>query len=174
MMVLFKIENTKRSACAAFRALCELLRASSVPPHPGEDVSLRPKCHCRAEMRDAVRHSTARCALYGLATPSQEKTMLKRLFDPAAMYARRLETSLNEARMAAFEHENAAEHHAALARMYRQRIARLEAELAPATAGIPSRLILDPAGPIPRVTPLKKPREPHQRMPAYLPQGAGG
>ena len=55
-----------------------------------------------------------------------------------------------------------------------ERIARLEAELAPATAGIPSRLILDPAGPIPRVTPLKKPREPHQRMPAYLPQGAGG
>ena len=35
--------------------------------------------------------------------------MLKRLFDPAAMYAHRLETSLNEARMGAFEHENAAE-----------------------------------------------------------------
>ena len=41
-------------------------------------------------------------------------------------YARRAETMLREARFAQLEHEAAAEHHSALARMYAERVARLE------------------------------------------------
>ncbi len=41
-------------------------------------------------------------------------------------YARRAETMLREARFAQLEHEAAAEHHDALARMYAERVARLE------------------------------------------------
>lgn len=41
-------------------------------------------------------------------------------------YARRAEAMLREARFAQLEHEAAAEHHAALARMYADRILRLE------------------------------------------------
>lgn len=41
-------------------------------------------------------------------------------------YARRAETMLQEARFARLEHEAAAEHHSALARMYADRIRRLE------------------------------------------------
>ena len=41
-------------------------------------------------------------------------------------YARRAETMLREARFAQLEHEAAAEHHGALARMYADRVLRLE------------------------------------------------
>ena len=41
-------------------------------------------------------------------------------------YLRRAETMLREARFAQLEHEAAAEHHHALARMYAERVARLE------------------------------------------------
>ncbi len=41
-------------------------------------------------------------------------------------YARRAETMLREARFAQLEHEAAAEHHGALARMYAERVLRLE------------------------------------------------
>lgn len=42
-------------------------------------------------------------------------------------YARRMQTMLREARVAQLEHEAAAEHHDALARMYAERVARLVA-----------------------------------------------
>lgn len=41
-------------------------------------------------------------------------------------YYRRAETMLREARFAQLEHEAAAEHHQALARMYAERVARLQ------------------------------------------------
>lgn len=44
----------------------------------------------------------------------------------ARAYARRAETLLREARFAQLEHQAAAEHHEALARMYAARVARLE------------------------------------------------
>ena len=44
-------------------------------------------------------------------------------------YARRAETMLREARFAQLEHEAAAEHHDALARMYAERVARLEGHI---------------------------------------------
>ena len=43
-------------------------------------------------------------------------------------YAKRAETMLREARFAQLEHEAAAEHHGALARMYAERVARLEGQ----------------------------------------------
>lgn len=44
----------------------------------------------------------------------------------ARAYARRAENLLREARFAQLEHEAAAEHHGALARMYADRVLRLE------------------------------------------------
>lgn len=43
-----------------------------------------------------------------------------------SVYARRVQTMLREARFAQLEHEAAAEHHDALARMYAERVVRLE------------------------------------------------
>jgi hypothetical protein len=52
------------------------------------------------------------------------------LFRPAhTAYLRRAAALLEEAQMARIEHQAAAEHHAALARMYAERVARLENEL---------------------------------------------
>lgn len=45
----------------------------------------------------------------------------------ASAYARRVQTMLREARFAQLEHEAAAEHHDALARMYAERVERLQA-----------------------------------------------
>lgn len=53
----------------------------------------------------------------------------------AKAYARRAETMLREARFAQLEHEAAAEHHGALARMYAERVARLQARNASAVQG---------------------------------------
>lgn len=53
------------------------------------------------------------------------------IFDQGSKaYAKRTETMLREAMFARLEHEAAAEHHQALARMYAERIARLQAEIA--------------------------------------------
>jgi hypothetical protein len=44
-------------------------------------------------------------------------------------YLKRASTLLQEAQMARIEHQAAAEHHSALARMYTERVKRLEAEV---------------------------------------------
>jgi len=44
-------------------------------------------------------------------------------------YLKRAATLLEEAQMARIEHQAAAEHHSALARMYAERVRRLESEL---------------------------------------------
>jgi hypothetical protein len=52
------------------------------------------------------------------------------LFRPShTAYLRRAAALLEEAQLARIEHQAAAEHHAALARMYAERVVRLEAEL---------------------------------------------
>ncbi len=56
--------------------------------------------------------------------------MFQRFVNPTVIYMRRIQRGLDEARMAALEHESAAEHHQALANMYRDRVRRLQAELA--------------------------------------------
>ena len=98
--------------------------------------------------------------------------MFKRFFDPATIYARRAQRSMDEARMAALEHESAAEHHAALARMYRERVARLQAELEPQQAQTP--LVLDPGGQVARITALKKRDETGPAKGSLLAQGMAG
>ncbi|MBS0293511.1 MAG: hypothetical protein JSS01_13455 [Proteobacteria bacterium] len=95
--------------------------------------------------------------------------MFKRFFDPATIYARRARSCLDEARMAALEHENAAEHHMALAKMYRHRAARLEAELA---GDGQARLVSQPAAPLQHIATLKKHKEANQAQAPYLAQGA--
>ncbi|WP_205750294.1 hypothetical protein [Diaphorobacter sp. HDW4B] len=55
--------------------------------------------------------------------------MFQRFMNPTIVYMRRIQNGLEEARMAALEHESAAEHHAALATMYRDRVRRLQAEM---------------------------------------------
>lgn len=54
-----------------------------------------------------------------------------------ALHLRKSRDFLREAQLARLEHEMAAEHHGALARMYRERVVRLERELADAMAGRP-------------------------------------
>ena len=52
------------------------------------------------------------------------------LFRPThTAYLRRAAALLEEAQMARIEHQAAAEHHSALARMYAERVRRLESEL---------------------------------------------
>ena len=52
------------------------------------------------------------------------------LFRPShAAYIKRASALLEEAQMARIEHQAAAEHHSALARMYAERVRRLESEL---------------------------------------------
>lgn len=52
------------------------------------------------------------------------------LFRPShAAYLKRASALLEEAQMARIEHQAAAEHHSALARMYAERVRRLENEL---------------------------------------------
>lgn len=97
--------------------------------------------------------------------------MLKRFFDPATIYMRRAQRCMDEARMAALEHENAAEHHSALAQMYRDRVARLQAELLPPEE---TRLVLDPTTQIARITALKKREELGASQPPFLAQGMAG
>ncbi|AVP57823.1 hypothetical protein [Pulveribacter suum] len=97
--------------------------------------------------------------------------MFKRFFDPATIYTRRAQRCMDEARMAALEHEGAAEHHAALAQMYRERVARLQAELLPSDE---TRVVLDPPSQIPRITALKKREAAAAAKPPFLAQGLAG
>ncbi len=97
--------------------------------------------------------------------------MLKRFFDPSTIYMRRAQRTMDEARMAALEHESAAEHHAALARMYRERVARLQAEMSPQPQE--TRIVVDPSSQIPRITSLKK-REESAANPSMLAHGMAG
>ncbi len=97
--------------------------------------------------------------------------MFKRFLDPATIYARRAQRCMDEARMAALEHESAAEHHAALARMYRERVARLQIELAPQPQE--ARPVLEPATQVPRITPLKKREEIAMPKGPLVAQGMG-
>jgi len=60
--------------------------------------------------------------------------MFQRFMNPTVIYMRRIQQGLEEARMAALEHESAAEHHAALANMYRERVRRLQAEMRAVTS----------------------------------------
>lgn len=55
--------------------------------------------------------------------------MLTKLFGLTERYEKQLRGYLETARLSALEHEVAAEHHAALGRMYRERAERLELEL---------------------------------------------
>ncbi|WP_313295711.1 hypothetical protein [Diaphorobacter sp.] len=61
--------------------------------------------------------------------------MFQRFLNPTVIYLRRIQQGLDEARIAALEHESAAEHHAALAHMYRDRVRRLQAEMRAVTEG---------------------------------------
>ncbi|MBS0506683.1 MAG: hypothetical protein JSR53_04800 [Proteobacteria bacterium] len=98
--------------------------------------------------------------------------MVMRFFNPASVYARRAQRCLDDARMAALEHENAAEHHMALAKMYRHRAARLEAELAPPNPH--DQVMQDASVQPPRITALKKPKDHRQAAPTFLAQGSTG
>ncbi len=98
--------------------------------------------------------------------------MFKRFFDPATIYARRAQRCMDEARMAALEHESAAEHHAALASMYRQRVARLQLELSPEP--LDTRPVMEPSTQIPRVTALKKREDVAMPKGSLMAQGMAG
>jgi len=91
-------------------------------------------------------------AFLGHIPTPKERTMLKRLFDASTIYHRRAQRCLEDARMAALEHETAAEYHAALGKMYRDRVLRLERGCAPEPT--PS-VILDASLP-PRVSALRR------------------
>lgn len=63
-----------------------------------------------------------------LLRPMEEEDFMFEFFNLSySAYARRVQTMLREARFAQLEHEAAAEHHDALARMYAERVERLEA-----------------------------------------------
>lgn len=107
--------------------------------------------------------------------------MFKRFFDPATIYMRRAQRSMDEARMAALEHESAAEHHAALARMYRERVARLQLEISPEqrlpqAAPIPQETSMGPesGAQVARITALKKREDTGGLKGAMLAQGLAG
>lgn len=60
------------------------------------------------------------------------------LFEPRPdAHIRKAREYLNEAHLARIEHQVAAEHHLALARMYSERVARLEAEISNALQPLP-------------------------------------
>jgi phosphoribosylaminoimidazole (AIR) synthetase len=80
--------------------------------------------------------------------------MLKSLFDPSSVYRKRVQRALENARLAALEHETAAEFHAALGKMYRDRAMRLEREVNPTPAPTPS-VIIDTSLPA-RVSSLRR------------------
>lgn len=92
--------------------------------------------------------------------------MLKSLFDPLTIYQRRAQRCLESARLAALEHETAAEFHAALGKMYRERVTRLEREL---TASPTPSVIIDTSLP-PRVSALR--RSEARAGQAFLEQGS--
>ncbi|MBT2332802.1 hypothetical protein J7E49_02605 [Variovorax paradoxus] len=61
--------------------------------------------------------------------------MFFQLFQPgSSLHLKRAATLLQEAQMARLEHQAAAEHHAALAKMYAERVKRLSGEVYPLPA----------------------------------------
>ncbi|WP_313070270.1 hypothetical protein [Melaminivora sp.] len=98
--------------------------------------------------------------------------MFKRFFDPATIYTRRAQRCMDEARMAALEHESAAEHHAALASMYRDRVARLQNELSPQPQE--TRIVRDTSSQVARITSLKKRDETAAAKAGMIAQGVAG
>ncbi|MDD2711421.1 MAG: hypothetical protein PHU77_00735 [Simplicispira sp.] len=89
----------------------------------------------------------------------------------ANVYARRVQTMLREARFAQLEHAAAAEHHQALARMYAERVARLEGASNP-EAVHPEKT--PAAAPAPTTAGLEHPRgeRPPFRVLTQTPPGA--
>ena len=75
--------------------------------------------------------------------------MFQRLMNPTVVYMRRIQSGLEEARMAALEHESAAEHHAALATMYRERVRRLQAEMSSVSEELAGRTAAATGEPLP-------------------------
>ncbi|QIL79437.1 hypothetical protein G7047_05615 [Diaphorobacter sp. HDW4A] len=120
--------------------------------------------------------------------------MFQRFMNPTIVYMRRIQSGLEEARMAALEHESAAEHHAALATMYRERTRRLQAEMAVVNEELAGRTNARPAdepqtladvvsdaesaaAQVHRITPRVTKREEAALGPnpqSLLPQGAAG
>ena len=111
--------------------------------------------------------------------------MFQRFMNPTVIYMRRIQHGLEEARMAALEHESAAEHHAALATMYRDRVRRLQAEMEAVTneteaakSGNDPSAEAAAAAQVHRITPRSAKREDGTPLTGansgYLPQGAAG
>ena len=120
--------------------------------------------------------------------------MFQRFMNPTIVYMRRIQSGLEEARMAALEHESAAEHHAALATMYRDRVRRLQAEMAAVNdeltgrVGTPAKSDVTPltenaadpesaAAQVHRISPRGSKRDealPGSTPQGLLPQGAAG
>lgn len=92
-------------------------------------------------------------------------------------YRRRAETMLREARFAQLEHEAAAEHHHALARMYAERVARLEGRRSEynntAAAATPADSA-PPAPPAPAALEGQRGERPPFRVLTQTPAGAQG
>ncbi|MPM35187.1 hypothetical protein SDC9_81777 [bioreactor metagenome] len=119
--------------------------------------------------------------------------MFQRFLNPTVVYMRRIQHGLEEARMAALEHESAAEHHAALSNMYRERVRRLQAEMESVTMELAARAQAKAGGDAPASVAADEPNAEsaaahvHRIMPRYskrddaptpagslLPQGAAG
>lgn len=119
--------------------------------------------------------------------------MFQRFMNPTVVYMRRIQSGLEEARMAALEHESAAEHHAALATMYRERVRRLQAEMSSVSEELAGRTAAATGEPLPvapsvsdaesaaaqvhRITPRGNKREDSASgttPQGLLPQGAAG
>ena len=88
---------------------------------------------------------------------------------------------LEEARMSELAHAASAEHHAALARMYRERVARLQLEISPEqrlpqAAPIPQETSMAPesGAQVARITALKKREDTGGLKGAMLAQGLAG
>ncbi len=114
--------------------------------------------------------------------------MFQRFLNPTVVYMRRIQHGLEEARMAALEHESAAEHHAALSRMYRERVRRLQAEMETVTKELATRNGVNFESPaaaaesqddsaaaqVHRITPRGNKRDDSSGHQGLLPQGAAG
>lgn len=113
--------------------------------------------------------------------------MFQRFMNPTLIYTRRIQQGLEEARMAALEHESAAEHHAALAHMYRERVHRLQMEMsavtseaapqgakAEATPGGDEGVESSAAAQVHRITPRGAKRDDGAAGPGLMPQGIAG
>ncbi|MBS0317814.1 MAG: hypothetical protein JSR49_11880 [Proteobacteria bacterium] len=95
------------------------------------------------------------------------------LFHPRPeAHVRKAQEYLEEALMARIEHEAAAEHHAALAAMYAQRIARLKQQIADSL--MPYGAAPAPNEPAVLAEPVKRPVEPVVSLPRIQRASDGG